>query len=27
LLLTYRGAFRRDLTCLKEAIEQNERVP
>jgi hypothetical protein len=26
LLLTYRGAFRRDLTCLKEAREQNERV-
>ena len=25
LLLTYRGAFRRDLTYLKQAIEQNER--
>lgn len=25
LLLTYRGAFRRDLTSLKQAIEQNER--
>ena len=24
LLLTYRGAFRRDLTYLKQAIEQNE---
>lgn len=24
LLLTYRGAFRRDLTSLKQAIEQNE---
>jgi polyketide cyclase/dehydrase/lipid transport protein len=23
LLLTYKGAFRRDLTCLKHAIEQN----
>jgi hypothetical protein len=26
LLLTYKGAFRQDLTCLKQAIEQNERV-
>ena len=25
LLLTYRGAFRRDLIYLKQAIEQNER--
>jgi hypothetical protein len=24
LLPTYKGAFRRDLTCLKHAIEQNE---
>lgn len=26
LLLTYQGAFRRDLTYLKQAIEQNESV-
>jgi hypothetical protein len=25
-LLTYKGAFRRDLTSLKQAIEQNERA-
>lgn len=26
LLLTYKGAFHRDLTYLKQAIEQNERA-